>query len=154
MLAETLDDLMGEICGIRLTEKELTYSEKITGVNLYNEILFHKEEKLQEEVDDTYEIDSLFDFGNLLDSEEDKDFAIDKIVQNYQENIQQGLDNTFFEEKLSTFDLDFSTVTAYVVEQVEDYLFDLANEDVDYQYNQNNLNRTETVDSILGKPLI
>ena len=153
-LSEHLSDLIEEVYNTKLEQNELIdFAEEETGVNLYSEVLYCKEKRLQEQVDDFYDIDNLLDLENLIYDEDDKDFAMEKIIEKHQEKIYQGLENTFFKSEIDNFELDFTDAEAYIEGQIDDYLYDLNNDNDDNNDGYDDLADTETIDSILGKPL-
>lgn len=49
--------------------------------------------------------------------------------------------------------MDFTDAEAYIEGQIDDYLYDLNNDNDDNNDGYDDLADTETIDSILGKPL-
>ncbi len=152
-LAECLNLLLEDAYGTQLGQNDLIdFCEEESGLNLYREILCNKEKRIQETIDDYYEVESFMDFGNLVDSEYDKQLAIKRVIEEYEENINQQLINTFFEDQIDNFDLDFSETEEFISEQIDEYLHSL-NDDSENNSNSH-IYDVETIDSILGKPLM
>ncbi|WP_413518328.1 hypothetical protein [Carnobacterium maltaromaticum] len=152
-LAEYLDFLLEDVYDTKLEQNELIdFAEEESGLNLYSEILYNKEQRIQEMVDDYYEIESFMNFDSLVESEDDKQTAISRVIEEHQNNINQQLSNTFFEDQINNFDLDFSGIEEFISEQIDEYLQSL-NDD-----SENNgifyIDDVETIDTILEKPLM
>ncbi|MBL1231041.1 hypothetical protein IW492_17595 [Enterococcus sp. BWB1-3] len=149
--SESLGYLVEEVYGCSLAQNELIdLAEEKTGVNLYSEIVYCKQQNLQNKVDDFYEIDDFLELSRYIDSEDDKQFALNKIIEDYQNNIYQEVKGTFFESEVENFDLDFSGSKSYISEKIDEHLQDLNSYEDDYE--PTNFSELDTVDSILNKP--
>lgn len=150
--SESLNSLVEEVYGCDLTQNELIdLAEEQTGVNLYYEIIYCKKQKLQDKVDDFSEIDDFLDLDGYIDSEDVKNLATKKLLEDYQDSIFKELKGTFFDSESDNFELDFSFAETYIGDIIEEYMRDLNNYDEEYiTIQQSGL---DTVDSILDKPL-
>ena len=152
-LAEYLEYLIEEIYDSKFEQNELIdFAEEASGLNLYSAFFYCKERRLQEVIDDYYQVDDLLDFNNLSDCEEDKKLEVRAVLKKHEENIYHELSSTFFEDKTEDFNFDFSGVEEYIIEQIEEHLqFPIYD---DKEIETFHLNDVETVDSILGISLM
>ncbi|EFT90274.1 MULTISPECIES: AAA family ATPase [Enterococcus] len=151
-LAEYLDLIIEEIYNTNLQQNELIdYAEEVSGLNLYNELLYTKIQYVQESLDNFYDIEDFLDFDNLFESEEDKILAIDLILGRFKDYIWDTLKYSFFKNDIEDSDLDYSNAEEYIKQEAEEYLL-MSNDTENYEsaYASN----TESIDSILGKSLV
>ena len=103
-------------------------------------------------VDDYYEVEDFLNFPSLVNSEEDKDLAISRILEEHEGKIYQQLKNTFFEGQSNNFSLDFSGIEEFISERIDEYLQSLDDDSEDNSISY--IDDVETIDSILEKPLM
>ena len=152
-LAEYLNFLIEDVYGTKFEQNELIdFAEEKSGLNLYSEIFYCKEQKIQEMVDDYYEVEDFLNFPSLVNSEEDKDLAISRILEEHEDKIYQQLKNTFFEGQSNNFSLDFSGIEEFISERIDEYLQSLDDDSEDNSISY--IDDVETIDSILEKPLM
>ncbi len=153
-LAEYLNFLIEDVYGTSFEQNELIdFAEEKSGLNLYSEFFYCKERRIQEIIDEYYEVEDLLDFNSLLGSDDNNKYSvISKVLDEYQDKIYKQIGSTFFESEIENFNLDFSGVEQFISDGIDEYLQSLNDysEDDDISY----IDNTETIDSILEKPLM
>lgn len=152
-LSQFLNFLIEDLFDTQFEQNELiNFAEEKSGMNLFNEIIDFKQQKMQEVVNDYYELENSMDFYDIVNYEEDKYVAIKRILENHEEKIYLQLSDTFFEDHKDSFSLDFSEIEVVLSEQIDEYLeyYNEDSEDNGVSY----IDDSETIDSILEKPLM
>lgn len=161
-LTQYINDLLIEEYGEKLEQNELiNYAEEMSNTNLFEEIKGYLAIAMQSKIDEHEDTEDLLEQINEILDKIDIDYITTNIVERYQEEIDKELNQSFFGEGLSDFDLDFSGFQEYVSELATDHfeMFieykDESDYDSDLKLNLNMLDssKIETVDTILNRPL-
>lgn len=139
-----------------LSQNELIdFAEEESKLNLFSKIQFYRMKQIQNKIDMFEDSYTFLEVANTINSEEEIEPTVKKIVESYQDSIFNELNNSLFEADLDYSDLDFSGVESYIFDEVS-YYYNSTKEDFTENYNVDKKNNeyTETVDTILNKPLL
>nr|WP_040978415.1 ATP-binding protein [Oceanobacillus jeddahense] len=156
-IAKNLDLLLLDFYNEGLSQNELiNFSEEKTGLNLFAQISNYKKEQLQSKIDSFEDADSFLDLVDSISIEDEVESVTEEIVENYQEHLFKELRFSFFNNYIDEDDLDFSDFDSQVFDVAKDFFNTIDNDDDQEEYNidKKSMEYTETLDTILGRPLL